>query len=284
MNHTPTMPNWRLKLKNFFDHSAVHTILGALIIINLFTLGMETSDAWMASHGNLIMGFNNFVLGVFAIEVSLRIVAEGKKFFKDGWHTFDFIVVFLAVISLGGLLQVFRVLRVLWLLRMLTIAPQFRHLINSIVRSIPHLFTVAILLMLAIYICALIGTVEFSSTVPELFGSIKISIATLAKTILMEHTWSERYEELRKFHDLAWLYVFPVMIVLNYLLLHLVIGVIVTALHKQYEEDETHKKIGFLEKFFRKEHHGEENPLTPDTKAILQTLEEIKVMLKKNGG
>ncbi len=281
MDHNATMPNWRRKLKNFFDNTAVHTILGLLILVNIFTLGMETSESLMASHGSLITGFNHFVLSVFAIEVTLRVVAEGKNFFKDGWHTFDFIIVFLAVISFGGLLQVFRGLRILWLLRMLTIAPQFKHLIGSIVRAIPHVLTVGVLLVLAIYMAALIGTVEFSHTTPELFGSIKVSMGTLAKTMLMEHTWSERYEVLSEHHDLAWMYIFPTMIILNYLLLHLVLGVVVTAIHKQYEEDENEKKSAFLEKFFKKEHKNEENPLSPDTKAILQTLEEMKSMLKK---
>lgn len=283
MNHATTMPKWRTKLKNFFDNPVVHLSLGILILINLLSLGLETSDYYMRDYGTLIIGFNNSVLCLFALEVSLRIVAEGRAFFKDGWHTFDFVVVFLALISFGGLLQAFRGLRILWLLRTLTMAPSFKHLINSIIRAIPHIASVGVLLTFIIYMAALVGTVEFSHTTPALFGSIQVSMGTLTKTMLMEHTWSELYEILTEHHTLAWLYVFPIMIILNYLLLHLVLGVIVTAIHKQYEEDEHIKKSAFLEKFFKKEHQGQENPLTPDTKAILQTLEEMKSMLKKQG-
>ncbi len=277
------MPQWRSKLKNFFDHPWIHTALGVLILVNIITLGLEISRTFEGDAHQRLVLFNNVILGVFAVEILGRLIGEGRSFFKDGWHIFDFIVVTLALVSFGGVIQAFRTLRILWLLRMLTIAPRFKHLINSIIQAVPNIFIVGLLLILAIYISALVATAEFGTTNAEYSGVLK-SMSTLTTTILMEHTWSERYEALVEHYPYAWAYVFPVMIILNYLLLHLVIGVIVTALHKQYEEEEESRKHHFLGKFLQKTHHGHENPFSPETKAILQSLEELKSLMAKSRG
>jgi urea transporter len=43
----------------------------------------------------------NFVfIGIFTLEAILKIIAMGKKYFKDAWNVFDFIVVMVTFIVL----------------------------------------------------------------------------------------------------------------------------------------------------------------------------------------
>lgn len=283
MSTSASMPNWRLKLKDFFEHPYTHVALGILILINIITLGFELSYFTAGVDCKRLMFFNHTVLWVFAVEIVGRMIAEGRVFFKDGWHIFDFVIVSLALLAYGGVIQAFRAFRLLWLLRMVSIFPQFKSLINSILRAIPGMIAIAFLLVLFIYLSSLIATIEFGGTHPE-YSSILTSMGTLTRTMLMEHTWAERYEALEKIYPYAWLYIFPVMIILNYLLLHLILGIIITAVHKQYEEEEREHKMRFLEKLFQKTHHHEANPFSPETKAILQSLEEVKSYLRKGNG
>jgi voltage-gated sodium channel len=261
-----------------FGHTLFHVALSALIILNVITLGLETSPYYMNYYGVYIATFNDLVLILFGIEILCRILAHGKEYFYDGWHVFDFFVVSIALLTFGGWLQIFRIFRVFWIIRLLVVSPHFKRLVNAILHAIPHIVVMGCILVVMLYVTGLIGVHEFSVTHPEEFGSVFKAMGTLTRTILMEHTWSEMYETLSRIHKYAWAYVFPVMIVLNYILLHLVVGILVTSLHTQFEEEEKEKKKGFFARFMKKQvsHDAKDSAFSHDTQAILHSLDELK--------
>jgi len=89
-----------------------------------------------------------FIIGVFTIEISLRIYVHRFKFFKDPWSLFDFFVVTISLIPANDGLSILRVLRVLRLFRLLTIVPQMRLIISAILSVIPGMASVSLVLLL----------------------------------------------------------------------------------------------------------------------------------------
>jgi voltage-gated sodium channel len=260
----------------------MHFLIGSLIIISMICTGLETSGAMMDQYGASLELINTVILGVFTVEISARILGHGLNFFKDPWHVFDFIIVGAALISFGGFIQIFRVLRIFWLLRFISIVPQFQHLIDSIIRSIPSLLAVVFFLFITIYVFAVIGTLEYSVSNPHLFGDLQTSMATIVQSMLMEHTWSERLEELSEHHKYAWAYIVPMIILINYLLLHLVLGVIISALHRQFEYEQESRKKSLLFRFFEtKSTNHKELDLTPETQLLLHEIQKLKEELLK---
>lgn len=94
-----------------------------LIVINAIILGLETVPSVMSSYGSILLAVDHFILGIFVIEILLRIFAHRLGFFRDAWSIFDFTVVMIALVPASGPFAVLRALRVL---RILTVVPSMR--------------------------------------------------------------------------------------------------------------------------------------------------------------
>ena len=68
-----------------------------LIVINAIILGLETSPTVMAAVGPTLHLIDQVILGVFVVELALRIGYRRLAFFRDGWSLFDFAVVAIAL-------------------------------------------------------------------------------------------------------------------------------------------------------------------------------------------
>src|SRR5690606_3858018 len=93
------------------------TIIG-LILLNAVTLGLQTSPAVLALHGAALSLLDNAVVGIFVVEIALRLYVHRLSFFRDGWSVFDFVIVCISLAPATGPLSVLRTLRVLRLLRL----------------------------------------------------------------------------------------------------------------------------------------------------------------------
>ena len=92
----PEHPNrlWRIVESPLFTGF----ILG-VIIANAVVLGLQTYPEIEERRGDLLNFLNDLFLGVFVVELALRIAAYGRRpqdFFRDGWNVFDFTIVTLS--------------------------------------------------------------------------------------------------------------------------------------------------------------------------------------------
>ena len=68
-----------------------------MILFNAVILGLETSDQVMAAAGPLITILDRICLGIFVVEIALKLIAQGPRFFRSGWNLFDFAIVGVAL-------------------------------------------------------------------------------------------------------------------------------------------------------------------------------------------
>ncbi len=94
-----------------------------VIVLNAVTLGLETSPAVMAEVGSFLRLVDQVILGIFVVELALRLYAHGLKFFKDPWSLFDFSIVAISLMPATGNLSVLRSLRILRALRLISVVP-----------------------------------------------------------------------------------------------------------------------------------------------------------------
>ena len=83
----------REQLDRWLDQAVVRNTIVAVIIFNAIILGLETSQVAMARFGDLIVLLDKLCLAVFVIEIVLKLIAKGPRFFKSGWNIFDFVIV-----------------------------------------------------------------------------------------------------------------------------------------------------------------------------------------------
>ena len=85
--------------RHFLEHPTTERVLAGLIILNAVVLGLETSPSIMARHGWWLDPADNFLLGIFVVEVLVRLIVTGRGFFRDPWSVFDFIVITLSLMQ-----------------------------------------------------------------------------------------------------------------------------------------------------------------------------------------
>jgi voltage-gated sodium channel len=229
--------NWRKQLIKLVENPVVKRFIITLILINAVTLGLETSTAIMASHGGLIMAIDRLIIGIFVLEISLRILAHGPGFFKDPWSVFDFSVVAIALVPDTSQFSVLRALRVLRVLRLISMVPQMRRVVNALLSAIPGLSSIILVLLLIFYVFAVIATNLFAEHHPQWFGGIGHSMYTLFQIMTLE-SWSMGIvRPLMEAYPYAWAFFIPFILIATFTMLNLFIAIIVNAMQTQAEQE-----------------------------------------------
>ena len=212
-----------------------------LIVVNAIILGVETVPSIMALHGEVLHTIDKIILGIFVIEIILRISAHRLAFFKDPWSLFDFFVVVIALVPASGPFAVLRALRVLRVLRLLTLVPSMRRVVGALLSSIPGLSSIALVLLILFYVFSVIATNLYAATFPQWFGSIGDSFYTLFQIMTLE-SWSMGIvRPVMEVHPQAWLFFVVFILIATFTMLNLFIAIIVNAM-QSFTEDESEQE------------------------------------------
>jgi voltage-gated sodium channel len=174
----------------------------------------------------------------FLAEILVRLVAEGslRRFFSKGWNVFDFVIVVASLVPvddseaalLGRLLRVFRVLR------LISIIPELRVLLNAFLRAIPRMGYVALLMFIVFYIYAAMGSMFFNRINPELWSNISVSMLTLFRIATFED-WTDVMYETMHVHPLSWIYYLTFIFIVAFVFLNMMIGIVLETLQREQE-------------------------------------------------
>ncbi|MEM1329147.1 MAG: ion transporter [Planctomycetota bacterium] len=176
------------------EHPVFLNAMLAVIVLASVVVGLETYPELMERYGGVLKGMDTAIVVVFTIEIVLRMVATGPRwwrFFASGWNTFDFIVVVLCLVPAGGsFAAVARLVRVVRALRLLSAIPKLQLVITALLRSLPSISYVGMLLALLFYIYAVVGVVLFSGNDPGHFGSLHRALLSLLRAVTLED-WTD---------------------------------------------------------------------------------------------
>lgn len=209
-----------------------NTVL-AIILVNALVLGAATYDN--AALPYLLIAERVFI-AVFVVEMALKLYAWRWSFFRDGWNWFDLFVVLVSLVPATGPFAVLRVLRVFRVLRVITAVPQMRMIISALFKSVPGMGTVIGLLLVIIYTSAILGQQLFGETVPEFFGDLGTTLYTLFLLMTTED-WPDVSDEVLAHHPMGWVFFVAYIVLTAFIVLNLVIGVIVTSMEREIDED-----------------------------------------------
>lgn len=128
----------RARLRAFIDSKRIQQAITIIIVVNAVTLGLDTSSTATRYAGNVLEVIDRIILGIFILELGLKMVAWGPVgFFRRGWNIFDFIVVGIALVPSAGALSVLRALRILRVLRLVSVVPAMRRVVQALLTAIP---------------------------------------------------------------------------------------------------------------------------------------------------
>lgn len=230
---------FRTKVGNWVETGYVRYFIIGLIIINAITLGMETDSRLMLKYGDILHLLDQVILGVFVVEIVLKLYAFGWRFFLNGWYVFDFIIVGIALMPASGVFSVLRILRILRVLRLISGIPQLRFVIEGLIEAIPGIGSIFALLLLMYYIFAVIATKLFGLDFPEWFGSLSQSMYTLFQVMTLEG-WSDLARAMMDKFPYAWLFFVIFILITTFTMVNLFVAIIVDTMlslreHRQME-------------------------------------------------
>jgi voltage-gated sodium channel len=158
------------------------------------------------------------------------------------WSVFDFAVVVIALIPASGAFSVLRALRVLRVLRLITVLPSLKRVVGALVGALPGMGSIALLLLLFLYVGAVMATKLFAADHPTLFGDMGKSTYTLVQLMTLDGWSAEIVGPVMTTHPYAWFFFLPFVLATAFTVLNLFIGIVVSAMQSEHEkarEEET---------------------------------------------
>jgi voltage-gated sodium channel len=260
---TSEVAPWRLRLAEFLETARVEHFIVAVILVNAVVLGFETSKTAMTLYGSLLVAIDKACLVIFCVEIGARLLAYRWAFWRSGWNIFDFAVVAVALVPGAGPWAVLRSLRVLRVMRLLTVIPSLRKVVAAFLHAIPGLGGVLLLMGVFLYTSAVLAVNLFGERFPQWFGTLGGSLFSLFQILTLEG-WADMAREVMAVYPWAPLFFIPFIIIATFTVLNLFIGIIVSTMQElATKPDNKESKESTTEILQR---------LEPDLKKLLQQL------------
>ena len=233
--------SWQAKLDRLRSHRAFEAFIIIIIIVSALLVGVKTYPIpeWMIL---VIDGLDLLITLIFVLEISVRFLWESRKrdFFKNGWNIFDTLIVAVSLIPIDDtdMALVARLVRVFRVLRMISIIPELRILLNSLLQALPRLGYVAALIFIIFYIYAATGSLFFEKINPTLWGNIAVSMLTLFRVMTFED-WTDVMYETMAVYPFSWIFYLSFIFLTTFAFLNMVIGIVVNVLEEEQAKADT---------------------------------------------
>ena len=230
------------KLRELLENPRFETGIMVLIVINAVTLGLETDAEIMTRHGAVLTWLDRIILGVFTLEVALRLLVYRLDFWRDPWRIFDFVIVGIALMPATGNLSILRALRILRVLRLISVVPSLRRVVGGLVAALPGMGSITMLLGLVFYVFSVMATGLYGKAFPVWFGSIGASAYSLFQIMTLE-SWSMGIVRpvMQEFPH-AWFFFITFILCTSFTVLNLFIGIIVSAMQAEHEQEASEER------------------------------------------
>jgi voltage-gated sodium channel len=228
-------------VKNIVAAKAFHHFIVAVIVLAGVVAGLETSPRLMAEYGRLLLAFDKLILTVFIAEALLKMAAQGRqpwRYFANGWNVFDFLIIVMCLLPVGGpFASVLRLARALRLFRLVSALPKLQLLVGALLKSLSAMGYVSLLLALLFYIYAIAGIHLFGAHDPKNFGSLPSAFLSLFRLVTLDnwadlfHTQLAHVPGIKVAIYFVTFIVFGTMIIMN-----LFIGIIMNSMSEMHAE------------------------------------------------
>mmetsp|Transcript_6874 Transcript_6874/g.10788 ORF Transcript_6874/g.10788 Transcript_6874/m.10788 type:complete len:514 (+) Transcript_6874:208-1749(+) len=285
----------------FVRHPFLNSFIMFVIFVNIVVIAVET-DKGISISGTVVFGSIDVVsLAIYFLEFIIKIYAEPKKYWKNNYNRFDFIILLvsifnffqsfmrsLKVISNVKYLRVLRALRALRALRGIAFVSPLQVIVTAIVKTMGSVLNLVLLLFLIMYVFAVMGFYFFGD--PDngdksAWGTLPACLLTLFDFVTADN-WTQFTQTLEK-NGLSSIRWFAVCFIFlgHFIFTNLFIGVVLQNLEEATEEEkriQTKKKQLRFEKKKQILFERQENEVRRllEVQGSDPTLEGFQLMIK----
>ena len=232
------LANFQSRLEHLQSNKLFETVVIAIIVLSALTIGAKTYNL---SPGitQALEWLDTGVTLFFVLEISARILSERQllKFFRSGWNIFDFTIVVASLVPLedSELVLLARLLRIFRVLRLVSMIPELRLLVNALFKAIPRMGYVVLLMFVIFYIYGAVGSIIFDEINSVLWGDVAISMLTLFRVATFED-WTDVMYETMTVYPLSWIYYLSFIFLTTFVFLNMMVGIVLDVLTREHQK------------------------------------------------
>jgi voltage-gated sodium channel len=212
----------------------------AVIVANAVVLGLETYPEIEADAGDLLNTLDSLFLGIFVVELAIRIAAYGRRpqdFFREGWNVFDFVVIGAAFApGLRENATLLRLVRLLRVVRLASVLPDLRIVIAAMTRSLAPIASLVVLTLLLMFVYGMVGWILFHEQDPENWGTIGDAMLNLFIVSTLED-WPQLLRAGMEIHPASWIFFVSYVLIASFLVINILIAIIVNSMEEVREAE-----------------------------------------------
>lgn len=231
---------FRLRSNRLFELFVVSIIIFSALVIGAKTYNIPPEILVLI--GWLDTGITLF----FLLEITIRFIGEPEKrrFFHNAWNVFDTLIVVISLIPIedSEMALIGRLIRIFRVLRMVSIIPELRLLLNSLIKALPQLGYVILLMFIIFYIYAAVGASFFAHINETLWGDISIAMLTLFRVMTFED-WTDVMYETMAVYPFSWIFYLTFIFLTTFAFLNMVIGIVVSVMEGEHAQEKKEKAL-----------------------------------------
>ena len=228
----------RARVYELVESNTFKNAIMGVIILNAITLGMSTSDFLMGQIGGILSITDNIALTIFVAELLLKFYAYRLAFFRSAWNIFDLLVVGLGLLPRQEGLSALRGLRVIRAMRLLSVVPQMRAVVQALLDALPGMGAVIVMISIVFYVFGVMATLMYGNSFDAWFGTLGRSLYSLFQIMTLE-SWSMGIvRPVMEQYPSAWAFFVPFIVITAFSVLNLFIGLLVNTMQGAVEEEQ----------------------------------------------
>lgn len=224
----------KLLFERLDNSKLFQSIIIFVIVVSALSVGAHTYELPLWFDRALII-LDTGITVFFLVEIIIRYIAlnDFKKFFSKGWNIFDVIIVVGSLVPVAGsTIFIARLLRVFRVLRLVSMIPELRMLVNALLKAIPRMGYIALLMFVIFYIYAAIGSMLFTNINETLWRDLSIAMLTLFRIATFED-WTDVMYETMEVYPLSWIYYLSFIFLTAFIFLNMMVGVVLEVMTKE---------------------------------------------------
>ena len=242
-----------------------------IIVLSAISIGAKTYEP-PPFFERLLSGLDNAVTWFFLAEILLRYSAcdNKRRFFADGWNLFDTIIVIGSLIPLqnADAVLIGRLLRVFRVLRLVSVVPELRSLINALLKAIPRMGYIALLMFIIFYIYGAIGSLFFAGIDEQLWGDVSVAMLTLFRVATFED-WTDVMYATMTVHPASWLYYLSFIFLTAFVFLNMMVGTILDVMTEEHNRETANQA------------HRERHEMSAQLDRLQQQLDQMQSLMQQ---
>lgn len=192
-----------------------------IILADAIVLGLMTSDMMNFYFDRGLFLLDRLFMGIFIVEMFLKIYAEGRGFFKSGWNVFDLAIVAVSSVPAASAFIVLRTFRLFRLFKYLHRFSKMHNMVQVVIELLPTFGSFIALFSVFFYVFAIIA-VSLYGDVFTSFATLGASMFTLLQAFTLDGWASTIARPVMEVFPHAWLFfvsvvVFSFLIVVSFI-------------------------------------------------------------------